>query len=421
MSEPSTSWANFTTMPMPLPPETPSRWLTAVLIAQMALGLLAMTICVPSMLDWPQALGADAAGVQLTFSAYVATYGLMQLVHGPLSDRTGRRPVLLGGLWLGLAGAAMAALASDLSTLVLARALQGAGGAAGMVVGRAMVQDLFVGPQRTRMMAFVGMTMGVCPPVAMVLGGYLHISLGWQANFVLLVLVTLCLLALAWRVLPRHAATGHAAPPPPVLRSYAVLLRNPVFLLQVLILSCTAATFYTYMAGAPLVFKHFDVPPQRLGFFIMFIPLAYIVGNVLTTRWIARLGERRLMALGQLGVFLGLGLVLLLGFVWRSPLALALPLILLGVGHGLLVPPALAATVGLVPLLAGSAAALTGVLQQASGSVGGYVVALVPHEGVVNLGLMMMAWSALGAAGQWWLFRRPAKPGCAANAPAPPA
>lgn len=416
----STSSVNSTTMPMPSPPERPSTWLTAVLIAQMALGLLAMTICVPSMLDWPQALGSDAANVQLTFSAYVATYGLMQLVHGPLSDRMGRRPVLLGGLCISIVGAGVAALASDLSTLVSARALQGAGGAAGMVVGRAMVQDLFVGPQRTRMMAFVGMTMGVCPPVAMVLGGYLHITLGWQANFVLLVLVTLCLLALAWRVLPRHVVAPHSAPPPPVLGSYGVLMRNPVFLLQVLILSSSAATFYTYMAGAPLVFKHFDVPPQRLGFYIMFIPLAYIVGNVLTTRWIARLGERRLMALGQLGVFAGLGLVLL-GGGWHSPLALALPLILLGVGHGLLVPPALAATVGLVPMLAGSAAALTGVLQQASGSVGGYVVALVPHEGVLHLGLMMMAWSALGALGQWWLFRRRARPECAANAPAPPA
>lgn len=410
-------------MPMPSRPEPatgPSRWLTSVLIAQMALGLLAMTISVPSMLDWPSTFGSDAAGVQLTFSAYVALYGLMQLVHGPLSDRLGRRPVLLAGLWLGAAGAVLAAFATDLATLVAARALQGAGSAAGMVVGRAMVQDLFVGPQRTRMMAFVGMTMGVCPPVAMVLGGYLHVAWGWQANFVLLTVVTLALLALAWRVLPRRSNAERSLPPPPVLRSYVQLLRNPVFLLQVLILSSSAATFYTYMAGAPLVFKHFGVPPQRLGLYIMLIPLAYIVGNVLTTRWIARVGERRLMALGQLGVFAGLALVLA-GAAWHSPLALALPLVLLGVGHGLLVPPALAATVGLVPLLAGSAAALTGVLQQASGSLGGYVVALVPHDGVVNLALMMMFWSALGALGQWWLFRRPAAPGCAASAPRPPA
>lgn len=386
----------------------PSTWLTVALVAQMALGLLAMTICVPSMLDWPETFGATQAEVQVTFSAYVALYGLMQLVHGPLSDRVGRKPVLMAGLVLCLAGALLGALATSLSTLVMARLLQGAGSAAGMVVGRAMVQDLFVGPQRTRMMAFVGMTMGVCPPVAMLVGGYLHVKLGWQANFVLLAVLTLAVGVLAWRVLPapvRHEATPAANP---VLRSYATLLRQPVFLLYVGMLSSTAATFYTYLAGAPLVFKHFGVPPEQLGFYIMAIPLAYIVGNVFTTRWIARLGETGLMTLGQGAVFGGLVTVLLLALLpWHSPLALALPLVLLGIGHGLLVPSTLSGTVGLVPALAGSAAALAGVMQQASGSLGGYLVALVSHNGVVNLTLMLIGWSAVGVLAQWLLFRRP--------------
>lgn len=381
--------------------------LTATLVAQMALGLLAMTICVPSMLDWPDTFGATQAEVQVTFSAYVALYGLMQLVHGPLSDRLGRKPVLMAGLLLCLAGAVLGALANSLSALIVARLLQGAGGAAGMVVGRAMVQDLFDGPQRTRVMAFVGMTMGVCPPVAMLLGGYLHVRWGWQANFVLLAALTVAVGVLAWRVLP--APTPRTARPaaPPVLRSYASLLRQPVFLLYVGMLCSTSATFYTYLAGAPLVFKHFGVSPETLGFYIMAIPLAYIVGNVFTTRWIDRLGERGLMTLGQAAVFAGLGLVLLLAvWPWHSPLALALPLVLLGIGHGLLVPATLTGTVGLVPALAGSAAALAGVMQQASGSLGGYFVALVSHDGVVNLTLMLMAWSALGVVAQWLLFRR---------------
>ncbi len=390
-------------------PIAPSTWLTVALVAQMALGLLAMTICVPSMLDWPDTFGATQAEVQVTFSAYVALYGLMQLVHGPLSDRVGRKPVLMAGLLLCLAGAVLGALATSLSTLVMARVLQGAGSAASMVVGRAMVQDLFVGPQRTRMMAFVGMTMGVCPPVAMVVGGYLHVRLGWQANFALLALLTLAVGVLTWWVLPtpvRHVAKPAANP---VLRGYAALMRRPVFLLYVCMLSSSAATFYTYLAGAPLVFKHFGVPPEELGIYIMAIPLAYIVGNVFTTRWIARLGERRLMTMGQGAVFGSLAIVLLLALLpWQSPLALALPLVLLGIGHGLMVPSMLSGTVGLVPALAGSAAALAGVMQQASGSLGGYFVALVPHEGVVNLTLMLIGWSAAGALAQWLLFRRPA-------------
>lgn len=399
------------TTPTPSHPEAHPQaplGLTVALVSQMALGLLAMTLCVPSMLDWPAIFGGSTAEVQMTFSAYVALYGLMQLVWGPLSDRVGRRPVLLAGLAVSLLGAALAAVADSLAVLVAARVLQGAGGAASMVVGRAMVQDLFTGPHRTRMMAFVGMTMGVCPPVAMVLGGYLHVALGWQANFVLLVVLILGVGALAWRVLPAPSAMAPAAGGS-VLRNYAALLRQPTFLFYVVMLSSTAVTFYTYLAGAPLVFKHFGVAPQQLGLYVMAIPLAYIVGNVLTTRWVARLGERGLMTAGQSAVFAGLGLVLVLSWLpWHSPLALALPLVLLGIGHGLLVPVTLAGTVGLVPALAGSAAALAGVMQQASGSLGSHFVALVPHDGVVNLTLMMMGWSALGVLAQWCLFRRSA-------------
>ncbi|NWL95577.1 MFS transporter, partial [Klebsiella pneumoniae] len=85
-----------------------------------------------------------------------------------------------------LLGSVVAALATDLPTLVAGRVLQGAGSAAGMVVGRALIQDLFQGPQRTRVMAYVGMAMGLCPPLGTIVGGQLHVGLGWQANFVLM-------------------------------------------------------------------------------------------------------------------------------------------------------------------------------------------------------------------------------------------
>ena len=180
--------------------QTPSRAvrpaLVALLLAQMAFGLLAMTLCIPSMQDWPQQFAASQAQVQLTFSLYVAAYGLVQLVYGPLSDRLGRKRVLMGGLFLAVLGSAAAWLADSLEALLWARALQGAGSAAGMVVGRALVQDLFVGRDRTRMMAYVGMTMGLCPPLATLLGGQMHVVWGWRSNFLVLLLLALVLLLL---------------------------------------------------------------------------------------------------------------------------------------------------------------------------------------------------------------------------------
>jgi DHA1 family bicyclomycin/chloramphenicol resistance-like MFS transporter len=155
-----------------------SRWLTANLISQLAYGLLAMTICLPSMQDWPATFGASQARVQLTLSAFIVSYGGLQLVWGPWSDRVGRKPLLLAGLVLSCAGSVFAALAPSLGLLTLARLVQGAGCAAGMVIARAMVQDLFTGNERTRVMAFVGMTMGVCPPLATLVGGQLHVRFG---------------------------------------------------------------------------------------------------------------------------------------------------------------------------------------------------------------------------------------------------
>jgi DHA1 family bicyclomycin/chloramphenicol resistance-like MFS transporter len=393
----------------PQPPPRTRGWVTANVVAQLAYGLLAMTICLPSMQDWPAAFGASQAAVQLTFSGYIASYGVLQLVYGPLSDRHGRKPVLMVGLALAVGGSLLAALAPSLAWLTVARVLQGAGTAAGMVIGRALVQDLFQGPERTRMMAFVGMTMGLCPPAATLLGGQLHVRLGWQANFAVMAALGAILLVAAWRGLPDRAPA--AAPGPSgdwgaLVAGYARLAREPAFLLFVLLMAVTTATFYSFLGGAPLVLGRYGVPPEQLGFYIMCIPLAYIAGNWCTTRLVRHLQDRKIMLLGQAGTLGGLFILLGLGLAGvNTPLSLALPLVLLGIGHGLLVPPTLSGTVGLIPALAGSAAAVAGLMQQLVGAFAGYLVGLVPHEGAAHLALLMIGWTLVGLVAQIVLFR----------------
>jgi MFS transporter, DHA1 family, multidrug resistance protein len=371
-----------------------SGWLIANLMAQYVFGLLAMTICVPSMQAWPATFGTSQAQVQLTLSGYVAAYGVLQLVHGALSDRIGRQPVLLAGTAMAFIGSALAALADALWLLVAARILQGAGSAAGVVVGRAMVQDLFTGGERTRVMAFMGMTLGVCPPLAMLLGGQLHARLGWQASFVAMALLAAVLLVAAWRGLPSRPEQRAAQPSgwAALFKGYARLLREPGFGLYVFMLAMTSASFYAFLGGAPIVLAGYGVKPEHIGWYIMSVPCAYVVGNLLCTRLVRRLPDGRIMALGHLCTVAGVTLLLALGLAGlHTPLALSMPLMLLGFGHGLLMPPTLAGAVGMVPGLAGSAAALGGLMQQLTGALGGYVVGLVPHVGPVNLALQMLA------------------------------
>jgi DHA1 family bicyclomycin/chloramphenicol resistance-like MFS transporter len=234
----------FARMSSAPPRDLPQPALIAQKLGQLAFGLLAMTLCIPSMAEWGGAFATTQAMVQLTFSGYVAAYGLLQLAYGPLSDRLGRRRVLLAGLAITLLGTLLAALADHIATLVVARTLQGAGTAAGMVVGRALVQDLFEGAARTRMMAGIGMTMGLCPPAGTLIGGQLHEALGWRAPFWLTLAIGLLLATAAWRVLPRGASLASAdAPHWLSAMGHARFAREPGFTAHALLVGGATATF----------------------------------------------------------------------------------------------------------------------------------------------------------------------------------
>ncbi len=376
------------------------------LLAQIVFGLLAMTICLPSMQEWGEIFSTDATRVQLTFSVYVIAYGMSQVIYGPLSDRYGRRPVVLTGLAIALAGSLGAVFAPGIDELILARAVQGLGSGATMVVGRSLVQDFFAGPERTRVMAFIGMTMGVCPPLATLIGGQLHVRLGWQANPALVFVLGGMLFFLAMRMLPPGggSAAGDTRWVVGMMRAYRALARLRVYLLHVAILGASTGAFYTYLAAAPLVLRGYGVGPDGVGFHVMTATLSYVVGNFMTSRLIRRLGDQRLMITGQAITLVAVILMVALAG-WPSALAFSGPALVLGVGHGLLMPPTLSGTVGAAPALAGAAAAAAGLVQQLSGAFGGYSVGWVSTVGSLHVALLLTGFTLVGIAGQWGIMR----------------
>ena len=382
------------------------------LVAQVVFGLLAMTICLPSMQEWGQIFGREQADVQLTLSAFLVTYGAMQLVYGPMSDRWGRRPLLMAGLSVSFTASCVAALASDLDTLVAARALLGAGCAAGMVIGRAAVQDVFQGPARTKAMAYIGMALGVTPPVATLLGGQIHVHLGWAGNFVLLAALAAALMAMAWRWLnlpvqtkpsQRHWLLDMAG-------AYRRLLAEPTFHRFVFMLAATSCTFYAFMSATPVVLGHYGVGPEGVGLYVMVVPLGYLVGNYATSHWAHRYGDMPMMIWGHALTLLGTATMLLfIAAGHATALTFAAPLVLVGIGHGLLMPPTLAGTVGVIPALAGTAAAFAGLMQQVSGAGAGYAMGLLPHHDARYVGFSMLAFTSLSLGMVLWQRRSATK------------
>ncbi len=382
-------------------PGAPGIGMRINLLCQIAIGILAMAAPLASMPDWIEIFDASQERVQLTLAAYLAMFGLTQLVYGPLSDNFGRRRLLMIGTVVSLVGSLIAAFAPSLDTLIVARALQGAGMSAGMAVGRAMIQDYFVGPARTRMMAYMGMVMGLCPPGGTLLGGILHVQIGWRASFLAIAFVSVCLLAAAWFGLPADKAKQSRRSLSGMIASYAELARTPRFLPYCLVAAFSSAAFYVFLAGTPNVMDAYGVPADRIGWFILFVPAAYILGNLLTTRLVGRYSDMQLMWTGQILTFIGVLLVVLLTYAgWYHPLVVSLPLALLGIGHGLMMPSVLAGAIGVVPALAGAAAAMAGMLQQLMGALGSVGTGFVDLSNALSMGLIMLLLTVLAIIAQ---------------------
>mgnify|MGYP003650443508 FL=1 len=372
-------------------------------MCQIALGILAMAACLPSMPFWMEHFGESQARVQLTFAAYLIAFAFTQLIYGALSDSYGRRRVLIAGLLIGLAGTVLAIFAQSLDGIIAARALQGAGTCSGMAVGRAMIQDSFVGAARTRMMAYVGMVMGLCPPAGTLLGGQLHVAFGWRASFVAIALVSVMLLLAAWFGLP-HNRPQHARRPSlrQMLGSYRTLAGNMPYLSFCLVVAFSSSAFYVFLAATPIVLDSYGVAPNRIGWYILFVPVSYIVGNLLTTRLAGNLDDKHLMVIGQCLNVTGISCVLLLAVSgWHTPLAVAAPLALLGLGHGLLMPPSLAGAVGAIPALAGAAAAMAGMLQQLTGAIASSMTGFIDLTAGTDMAALMLLLTALAIGAQF--------------------
>lgn len=359
-------------------PGRTSLWVSALLTALVAFGAISTDLYLPSMPALGKDLSAEPALVQLTFSAFMIGFALAQLVYGPLSDRFGRRPVLLLGLTIYVVAAGLCALAQTIEQLIFARFLLALGACSGPVLARAVVRDLYGRERAARMLAYMGAVMGVIPAVAPTIGGFLTAYIGWRSNFLFLAAFAAACLLGTWFLLQESNRFRDPAATQPVrlLRNYRYLLGQPDFLGYSLAIGFIFGGFAAYIPSSSyLLIDYVGISVANYGYYFAIGVGGYVLGTLIAGRFGARIGLDRMILLGSLIGLLGAALFLggaLVG--WKHWVPIIGPATVMLVGVGLIVPNAVAGAIGPYPTMAGAASALMGFVQMSFGAISSIVV-----------------------------------------------
>ncbi len=359
----------------------PPIWLLAGLIA---LGPLSTDLYLPALPAIAAAFATDAAGVQWTLSGFLLVFAPSQLVYGPVADRFGRRPAMLWGLGLFLAGTLACAAAPTLAALIAARMVQAVGACAGPVVARSVVRDTVPPERAPAVFATMAGLMSLAPAIGPILGGVVTALSGWRASFVLLGLAAFVLALLVTRRLAETAPAldRDALSPALLARVYAALLADRWFTGHAAVATASYTGLFCFISGSSYVIQNgLGFGPEVYGVVFAAAVVGYVAGSLIVRRISGRVPPRRMMQAGSLWC---------LCFGWAGPAALAiagpslatvsLPLILYMLGFAVAQPNAQAGAISPFPTLAGRASALLGFLQWSIAALAGLALGLVLDE-----------------------------------------
>lgn len=347
--------------------KSPPHLVTLILLASFA--TVSLNMFLPSLASIATDLEADYALVSLAVAGYLAITAVIQLIIGPLSDRYGRRRVMLSALTVFIFSSVMCSFAQDIWTFLIFRMLQG-GVIAGYTLSLAIVRDTTTDQKAASLLGYISMSMALAPMLGPMLGGVLDTAFGWRANFYFYSLAGFLILMLCWIDLgeTHHDRSDNNDPNADRFRH---LLGERRIWGYALTSSLSAGAFYIFLVGAPLVAQsEFQVSTAELGFFIGSITAGFLVGSLIAGLSASRFKLTTTMLAGRLiacaGLCLGLGLLV---FGEPSPVTYFGSTILVGLGNGITIPSSNAGMLSVRPKIAGSAAGLNGALMMGGGAV----------------------------------------------------
>jgi len=384
--------------------------LVIILGAISALTPLAIDMYVPAMPSIASDLGVTSGSVQMTLTAYTAGFAIAQLIHGPLADSYGRRPVLIIGTVLFAICAVIGALVGGIESLMYIRVLQGVAGAASAVVVQAIVRDMFNKEDFARMMAFITLVMTVAPLVAPMVGGHMAVWFGWRSIFWLLAgFAVLIILAILWRI-PETLTEENRSPFRLMtsLRNYRSLFKNPVSLGLIFSGAFSFAGMFSFLtAGSFVYIDIYGVSVSNFGYLFGLNVVFLIIMTTINGRIVKKMGSHNMVKLG-ISIQLFAGILMVVGQLLDWGLWGTVAPVVLFVGC---ISTIGSNTMGLLlshyPKMAGTASSLAGTLRFGTGSLVGACIAMFPSDSAWPMVSSMAACSILSF-GCYFVFGRKA-------------
>jgi DHA1 family bicyclomycin/chloramphenicol resistance-like MFS transporter len=367
--------------------------LTVLLAALIAIGPLSTDMYLPSMPQIGQVLGASNSEVQLTLSLYLVGFACGQILYGPVSDRHGRKPVLLAALGIYTAATALCFLAPSIGILIGARIVQALGGAGAIVLARAVVRDLYSGARAGRELSRMSAVMALAPVVAPVIGGILQTSFGWRSSFYALFAIGLLAMLVVWRLLPETLAAPQKEPVSlsAMMRNYGAILRNRDYRIYLAIAAFSYGGLFAWISASSFALQSiYRLTAFEFGVAFAVSAVGFMLGASLATRFVGRLGLGRTIGFGAAALAAG-GLAMLAAVLsdFQPAAGLVLPAALYLAGLGLALPQSVAGALSPFPDRAGAASSLLGFVQQVLAAVIGLSVVASLGETALPLALAM--------------------------------
>jgi DHA1 family bicyclomycin/chloramphenicol resistance-like MFS transporter len=378
---------------------TPTSWkLLLMLVAMNGIAPVSLYILVPALPILAKTLGSDVSAVQLNVSLFMVGLAISQLLTGPLSDRFGRRPVLLAGLGLAVIATIICMFAQTLPQLIAGRFLQALGGATGMVMSRAIIRDLYPRERVGGMISLVIAVMMIAQLLSPLIGGLLETSFGWRAIFYFMAATSIAITVGIALGLPETRPRQTSADDSGFLKDVRALSASRIFIGYVLCQMLASAIIFTFAGGGPyIVVDQMHRSTAEYGVWFATSGLAYLIGNLVSVRLSPRYGIDRMI---WLGIALQIG-GSIINMIWGITGLNQMPSWLFGThmivmfGNAFAMANASAGAISIRPQAAGTAAGTMGFLQMGFGSIcsqlGAYLGGQFATPLPLNMAILMIS------------------------------